>query len=90
MSDLGTTKITVSNTVCFVGIHKFHPIYPQAKPLEATMIPRPDDYDTFPTNDAGEPLMTVEGYYYEQYLDDEPEYDDQYADAYEENPNDYI
>jgi hypothetical protein len=34
------------------------------------------DYDTFPVNDAGEPLMTPEGWRYEQYLDDEPEYDE--------------
>lgn len=40
--------------------------------------------DTFPTNDAGEPLMTVEGYYYEQYLDDDP-YGDYYDDQYEED-----
>ena len=61
------------------------------------MIQRPDDYDyqSFPTNDAGEPLMDPAAWRYEQELDasndwDDPYMDDQYADAYEENPNDYI
>lgn len=49
------------------------------------------DYQSFPVNDAGEPLMDAAAWRYEQELDAESDYyddfDDQYADAYEENPN---
>ena len=50
------------------------------------------DYQSFPVNDAGEPLMDAAAWRYEQELDaeaawDDDPYDDRYADAYEENPN---
>ena len=47
------------------------------------------DYQSFPVNDAGEPLMDGAAWRYEQELDAEPDQDDfymddQYADYYEE------
>lgn len=51
------------------------------------------DYQSFPVNDAGEPLMDAAAWRYEQELDaqsaweDDP-YDD-YGDAYEESPDGY-
>ena len=49
------------------------------------------DYQSFPVNDAGEPLMDAAAWRFEQELDaeyDEINIDDQYADWFDELPED--